>query len=557
MFPPDSKGGRSTTIAGKNIIAAALRGYQGGHAAAVEVENEKNWRFGYNKHINKLVELSLSSPKAAKDIAEAGLSYMYKNFEFISTEGEAAVPFIDAMSQASCASSEFHTGSIEGMGKKDALSLKVPYNGGYTSSNRKGPTLEHMLTGADLKAQLGRWVQKGVIEIDAAQSIGIVNDYFDNGQDLSQCYFILIGAGSAMGPFNKLLELGANIIAIDIPGKWGQKTVDLWKRLMHTARNSPGSLFFPLSKPQTSCHGDIDLCQSAGADLLKQPMMIKTWLSSVLRKVPEGAPLTIGNYTYLDGALHVKLALAADSIMKSLRNEYPQMAVAFLCTPTDTHLMPQEAHVVAENNYAYHGVGWFIEKMIQGITFGKKLVKNALTPIPGPDGKTFYLVDGLSVAQGPNYAIAKRMQHWRAQIVFEQGAVASSRVAPSTATVSVVHNKTFQWAYFGMPYFKPLEIFHQETTNAVMTSLLINDVINTESSKNPINRSIYGIDNSLELFRTESVHGGVWRAAYKVDSIGEISVLVYFLGGPTIFPYVFMLLLTLFTLLAYQVISFM
>jgi hypothetical protein len=28
--------------------------------------------------------------------------------------------------------------------------------------------------------------------------------------------------------------------------------------------------------------------------------------------------MTVGNYTYLDGDLHVKLSLAADSIMKNL-----------------------------------------------------------------------------------------------------------------------------------------------------------------------------------------------------------------------------------------------
>jgi hypothetical protein len=32
------------------------------------------------------------------------------------------------------------------------------------------------------------------------------------------CVLILSVAGSAMGPFNKLLDLGANIVALDIPG---------------------------------------------------------------------------------------------------------------------------------------------------------------------------------------------------------------------------------------------------------------------------------------------------------------------------------------------------
>ena len=32
----------------------------------------------------------------------------------------------------------------------------------------------------------------------------------------------MIGAGSAMGPFPKLLEMGATVVAIDIPGAWGK-----------------------------------------------------------------------------------------------------------------------------------------------------------------------------------------------------------------------------------------------------------------------------------------------------------------------------------------------
>ena len=34
------------------------------------------------------------------------------------------------------------------------------------------------------------------------------------------------------------------------------------------------------------------------------------------------------------------------------------------------------------------------------------------------------------------------------------------------------------------------------------------------------------------------MHGGVWRSAYKVDSIGEVSVIIHFLGGPKIFLFV-------------------
>ena len=60
------------------------------------------------------------------------------------------------------------------------------------------------------------------------------------------------------------------------------------------------------------------------------------------------------------------------------------------------------------------------------------------------------------------------------------------------------------------------EIFKQETTNAVMAAVLIENVLNPLSPKNPKNRVAAGVVNGLELFKTQGVHGGLWRSPYKV-----------------------------------------
>jgi hypothetical protein len=162
---------------------------------------------------------------------------------------------------------------------------------------------------------------------------------------------------------------------------------------------------------------------------------------------------------------------------------------------------------------------------------GTMLRKNAKKPVPGMGGD-YYLVNGVSVAQGPNYILAKRMQHWRAILARRSGCVVSSNIAPSTSTASVVSNRTFAWAYEGMPYFKPYEIFAPETSNAVMTALLMYDLNDTSSAGNP--KNLHG--NPNQLFSFGSFHGGVWRCAYEVDSIGEASVFLYF--GRVAQPYV-------------------
>lgn len=514
-FPPGAKGDRSTSDAGKKIIAAALRGAKTPQAEefATKCEKEKSWRFKYHRHFMNLVKVSASSPDAALGSAIAGSEFMHQNFEFIDPTTKAVTSFSDYMKNASSAGG-FHTHIIEG-GKPDS-------GGSPVTVNYKGA----QLSGEALKKQLNAWAAYGTIEPDAALSIGNLA----NGKlSLKDKVYVLIGAGSAMGPYAKLLEHGATVVCIDIPGAWGDRPADMWRRLIRIARDSPGRIVLPVSKPSIS--NDDELLQAVGCNLTEQPAQILNWLKTVT----PGKALTVGNYTYLDGDLHVKLSLAADAVIKHLCEQRKDVGVAFLCTPTDIHCVPAAATAAARANYGLHP-GKLLESMINLLSLGKMLRKNALPPVQPSDGSAaIWLVDGLSVAQGPNYALAKRLQHWRAMIAYENGNTVSSNIAPSTATLSVVSNRSFGWAYGGMPYFKPFEIFQQETTNGLMGALLIADTQQPDSVAHPANRSKYGIANTMELFKFNSMHGGVWRAAYKVDSIGETSVLIHFLGGPKLF----------------------
>eukprot|EP00604_Paraphysomonas_vestita_P003651 CAMPEP_0174820272 /NCGR_PEP_ID=MMETSP1107-20130205/3977_1 /TAXON_ID=36770 /ORGANISM="Paraphysomonas vestita, Strain GFlagA" /LENGTH=483 /DNA_ID=CAMNT_0016035259 /DNA_START=285 /DNA_END=1736 /DNA_ORIENTATION=+ len=461
-----------------------------------------------------MVKLSALSPENALAVARAGADYMHNNFEFIEPGTNNKSTFAEYMAAASTKGS-FETGIINGNGAKGGKPLVVPYKGSE-------------LTGPTLKKQLQKWAQYGTMEPDAAMTISSVAT---GNLDLSGKTFVLIGAGSAMGPFTKLLEHGATVVCIDIPGVWGERPAAMWKRIFETARKSSGRIIFPLSVPQSQCSNDDELIRKIGCNLTEQPAQILNWLLSIL----PGEPLTVGNYTYLDGDMHVKLSLAADGILKGLTEKRPKTSIAFLCTPTDIHVTTDPAHAAAKANYGFHP-GRLLEGLVQVLSFGKLLQKNALPPITceGNNG-TLKLVDGISVAQGPNYAIAKRLQHWRAMIAYDSNITVSSHIAPSTATISVVSNRTFGWAYGGMPYFKPYEIFHQDTTNALMAAILAANITQADSKANPANRTKYAIKNTLELFKYNSVHGGMWRAAYKADSIGEMSVFIHFLGGPKLF----------------------
>ena len=535
VFPPDGKGTRTTTITSQRVIGAALRACGGdeAEAAAAAAEGDKNWKFSYPKHYLELVRLSAASERAASESARAGLDFCRANFEFIAAPG-AAVEKLAAGAAPESARVLFGTGRVAGTGAAPAA-YSVPYNGGWAPgmSLDVPKDAKNQLSGAALAARLDAWVKGGFMEPDAASAIAWTSDNFAAVKErLKKTHFVMIGAGSAMGPYKKLLEIGAHVVALDVSVAVGPFAPGLWKRLLEEAKRSPGRVTFPTSGAVTAAaEGSPEyLATVAGADVINQPAEIARWLVEWQKSVPKDDTVVIGNYTYLDGDRHVKLALACDAIILALRTARPKnTAVAFLCTPTDAHIATPAAHAASKEALG-SGLGSFgLEKAANLLSGGLALIPNARKPVKGPGGADVHIVNGLSTAQSFNYALAKRIQHWRAAVEYSEGAVVSSMVAPSTATISVLSNPSFGWVYGGMPYFG-FEVFKQDTTNAVMCAILLNDVLNKDSPKNPENKKAAGVNTALELFRSEAVHGGLWRSPYTLDSVGNASALIYFAG---------------------------
>ncbi len=480
-----SSGERSTTETNQEIWAAAVAGVDAD--AAERVRRERNWRFGYAKHIERQMRAALGSRKAAVQIAQDGLRKAMDSFEFV-RDGKA-MNFGAAMEHYK---GSFSTGFVKGTAPRSVRECQVQY-GGQT------------LKGEALMQQLERWVAEGTMEPTAANAVRAVmaNPHW---VDLSDRYFVLLGATSAMGPLDLLLACGANVIGIDLdrPG--------IWEKLIGKVRTSPGTLTFPLKKPQAQCASDQDLFDSAGANLLAATPEIANWLE----KVCPGKPLAIGNYTYLDGALHVQLSIACDAIMDRVCRARKDTAIAFLCTPTDCHNVPREAHEAARRNYTQRPL-W--QRLAEPLF---KLKPNTSKPVLNTDTKgELFLSDGITVNQGPNYALAKRMQHWRAVLAREQGHVVSSNVAPSTSTVSVTSNPLFAAAYEGFVLFRALEVMRPETSSTTMLALLINDLRNPSSAANPK----VPLSNPMELFAHNAFHGGTFRTQYQIGTIGVVCVL--------------------------------
>jgi hypothetical protein len=255
--------------------------------------------------------------------------------------------------------------------------------------------------------------------------------------DLSDKYFVLLGAGSAMGPLQTLLALGANIIAIDL------NRPAIWENLFNQTKNSPGTLYFPLRKPADEYKTEEEMTKEAGCNLFTEAPEIKNWLSDI---VPN-EPLVVGAYAYLDGPLHVKVSAAMDAIISELCvTRGPGLTIAYLCTPTDIHVITEAAYQEQIKNYR-NAPSWL--KFMELLGF---VHKNQMPEIKGKGGP-YKIVDGLVIQQGPNYSLAKRIQHWRAVVARSSGITVSSNVAPSTATQSVTSNKQFAAAYGALHLF--------------------------------------------------------------------------------------------------------
>tara|TARA_R110002050_G_scaffold184332_2_gene317804 strand:+ start:681 stop:1244 length:564 start_codon:yes stop_codon:yes gene_type:complete len=144
--------------------------------------------------------------------------------------------------------------------------------------------------------------------------------------------------------------------------------------------------------------------------------------------------------------------------------------------------------------------------------------KNAAPPLKNEDsGADVYLHNGLVNFQGPNYALAKSLQNWRAILLHHSGAQVSANYAPPAKTNSVMHSATAAKALKGASYFHPLAAFEPETVAPLMAKLMISDLLFPGSD---------GDINPYDIFRSNAFHGGSWRCAWSYDSIGTAAFLL-------------------------------
>jgi hypothetical protein len=463
-FPPID-GKRSTSATGRAILADAARAAD--PDLAEQILAAKNWRNRYAALIRQLTAASISDGQCATATARAGLESMRSRLTFVEHDHETTLD--DALAEVQPAY-ELGTGAIRGAARP-VTGLSVPYRG-------------RALSNGALIEQLDRWVDAGTVEPTFATAVRTVAEH-PEWLALPGRSVALVGAGAEIGPLGPLCSWGAEVLALDVPRS------SVWERIAEMARAGSGTVHLPIRADG-----------SYGADLVRELPEAYAWV----RHAGAGSDLTLGMYAYADGGEHVRVTGAFDALATELLSGGNAAAIAYLATPTDAFVVPEEAARCARSAYSDRRLRRVLQAPAKALSGGRLYRAAYADGVP--------VADALVAQQGPNYALAKRLQRWRGIAADAEGQRVSFNVAPATLTRSVTNNRVLAAAYAGAHHFG-IEIFAPDTTSTLMAALLVHDLNATPPPR----------AHPEQLFSDGAAHGGLWRAAYEPRSALGIAAL--------------------------------
>jgi hypothetical protein len=469
-------GKRSTQQVGRTVVSSALTRVD--TSASEAARDESRWYRHYIDHFRELTRLAAGSNGGL--IAGDGLAAIHDVMRFRGSGSETSVN--EALS--SPREGHFSTVTVDGTGPADAAGL-VLHDGELP---RRGDEVESLLA---------RWDDDGVTEPSATEALRLVQQN-EQWLDMRDVTVVALGASAELSPVPALLQWGCHVVAVDLPGR------ARWQALLDLARRSPGRLTLPVRDDHAVASDDA-LADLAGADVVTETPEIVDWL------LRQPGQFVMGDYVYAPGSQHLRTSVAVDGIVEAVTRERPDVGLAYLATPTDCYAVPTDVVAASQQGLAR---GSRLAAAARGLAGNRVFRPNYELTQVLITGRRFGVYDGLIGQQGASYALAKRVQRWRATTARQQDRWVSINVAPPTRTASVLTNPVLRAGYGGAHRFG-VQVFTPRASRQVMAVLLVHDLRNPSSTAHPQ----VPLEDSMDLMVAEAVHGGMWRAPYAPRSV--------------------------------------
>ncbi|MTE16584.1 hypothetical protein [Nocardia aurantiaca] len=467
VFPPGPPE-RIADMFSAAVVADAIRPYDADLAQSVETC--RDWRHGYHRVFRGMTALAIGAPEVSLGMADAGLRSVRHMLRFSVGRMVATLDTVDVDAEADGTVLE----TAEVAGEAPAVKrLEVPWRGLLLSEDA-------------LRLRLAEWQTHGILEADFVAAVERVIDHPEWLQ-LPGFRVTVTGAGAELGPLRPLLGWGADVLAVDRPGRvW-------WERLRASAKAGAGVMRFPVADGEP------------GVDISRSFPALARWITAHSDVRP-----VLGLYAGLPGAAGVRLAVASDVLAEMLLRRHPDAALALLGSPTDTYAVPASVVAAARDQLAQRGFRGSAQDLLHRVA-PRSLYRLSYTrPIFDAEGGAWGLFDNLPALAGPDYALAQRLPRWRAVLAQSADHTVSFTVAPPAWTRGLSREHAWRTAAYRAASRFGIEVFDPATARTLLAAKLVADLYAEDAPRMP---------NPEALFATGAAHGGLWRQPFAPRSL--------------------------------------
>ncbi|MCU1646039.1 MAG: hypothetical protein JWN03_6314 [Nocardia sp.] len=473
-FPPGPPE-RMAEMVSAAVVADAVRRYDADLAQSVETS--RDWRHGHRRVFRGMTALAVSAPRVSLGIATEGLHSVRTVLRFAAGR---TVTSLDAADMTDAAGAGLDTETVAGTATP-AARLEVPWHG-------------RLLAEDELRQQLAAWEERGIFEPGFVAAVRRVIDH-PEWLRLPGFRLTAVGAAAELSPLRPLLAWGAEVLAVDRPGR------ARWDRLRAQARAGAGAMSFPVT------------AAGPGVDITRYLPALTHWIAAHTDARP-----ALGLYAGLPGATGLRIAAASDVLAESLLREHPDAALALLGSPTDCYAVPESIVLAAREQLARRGIRGATQDVLHRLAPNSLYRLNYLRPVLDAEGARWGLFDNLPYLSGPDYALAQRLPRWRAVLAHSTGHTVSYTVAPPTWNSSV-HESPWRAAAYRAATRFGIEVFDPATARVLLAAKLVADLMTPVEPAAGTPETAGGPANPETLFTVGAAHGGLWRQPFTPRSL--------------------------------------